>query len=259
MKRTICTVLSLILTVLSLASCTMDDVEYIKDSAQQQIGEQTDTPTDENTEELSTYEKIVAVAEPTGEHYSLERLNQKEIFSDFSPENLEQIMAGFDVIIDNNQTILLPRSVFVTQLFSRERIEYNYGPEIIFVDTDIQREVLKYAMFASVYIQNFPENTFPSVPIAVRMSMSYDPPFDIIVSFAEEQEYEEAKGYKDINGNPVKVRLIGDEDYKFSSINIDLRHLTPPKTSAAFPNENLLKDLRAKLDHHKIAVEKGKK
>ena len=259
MKRTICIFLSLILTVLSLASCTMDDVEYIKDSAQQQIGEQTDTPTDENTEELSTYEKIVAVAEPTGEHYSLERLDQKEIFSDFSPENLEQIMAGFDVIIDNNQTILLPRTPFVTQLFSRESVEYNYGPEIIFVDTDIQREVLKYAMLASVYIQNFPENTFPRVPIAVRMSMNSIPPFDIIVSFAEEQEYEEAKGYKDINGNPLKVRLTGDEDYSFSSMNIDLRHLTPSKISVAFSEENLLKDLRSKLDLHKIAVEKGKK
>lgn len=258
MKRTICIVLSLILTVLSLASCTMDDVEYIKDKAQQQIGEQTDTPADDNTKELSTYEKIVAVAEPAGEHYSLERLDQKEIFSDFSPENLEQIMAGFDIIIDNNQTILLPRSPFVTQFFSREKIEYNYGPEIIFVDTDIQREVLKYAMFASVYIQNFPENTFPRVPVEIRMYLNSIPAFNFVVSF-EEPEYEEAKGYKDINGNPVKVRLIGNEDYCFSSMNIDLRRLTPSKSSVVLPAENLLKDLRAKLDHHKIAVEKGKK
>lgn len=254
MKRLFCTVLALLLTVMALVSCTMDDVEYIGEKVQQQMCE----PTDENTAKLSTYEQIVAVAEPVGEHYNLERLNQKEIFSDLSEENLKEIMAGFDVIIDNNQTILLPRSPFVTQLFSRESVEYNYGPEIIFVDTDIQREVLKYAMLASVYIQNFPENTFPRVPFEVRMRMNSIPPFDIIVSFAEEQEYEEAKGYKDINGNPLKVRLIGDEDYSFSSMNIDLHRITPSKTSVAFPNENLLKDLRSKLDLHKIALEKGK-
>jgi hypothetical protein len=237
----------------------MDDVEYFKDSAQQQIGEQTDTPTDENTEELSNYEKIVAVAEPVGEHYTLERLDQKEIFSDFSEENLKEIMKAFDVIIDNNKTILLPRSAFVTQLFSCESVEYNYGPEIIFVDTDIQREVLKYAMLASVYIQNFPENTFPRVPNEMRRYLNSIPPFDIIVSFTEEPEYEEAKGYKDINGNPIKLRLIGDKDYRFSSTNIDLQDLTPSKNSATIHKKNLLEDLRSKLDLHKIAVEKGKK
>ena len=225
MKRTICIVLSLILTVLSLASCTMDDVEYIKNSAQQQIGEQTDTPTDENTKELSNYEKIVAVAEPAGEHYSLERLDQKEIFSDFSEENLKEIMKAFDVIIDKNQVIKMKRSEFIKELFNG-RVQYNYSEEDVFVSTQIDRKLLKYAMYVSVFIENFPDNTCYSVSDAARdyyqrLNIAFHFPYHVMVSFAQDVG-KSLTGIVHIQNGEMVYEAPNEETYGFYSDDIKL-------------------------------------
>lgn len=258
MKRLICIILSLMLTASALVSCTVGDVEYIKETAKEQIGGQTDTTeekkTEENTENLSTYEKIVAVAEPLCEHYTLERLDQREIFSDFSVENLKEIMAGFDVIIEKNSVIKMKRTKFLTDLFHAKNVQFTYSDEHVFADTQMDKRVLKYAMYASVFMENFPDNVNPTFRSAnedkrdVAISSSvvylvYGYSFDLTVWFEPENQEDREKVYKIVDGKMAEVYIMGDI-FGLSSSEILMTRAYRELTTSSIQVHNMLDFLR---------------
>ena len=111
-------------------------------------------------EKLDTVETLSKVATSENGNFSIVKLNQKEIFYDLSAENLANIMTAFDVIIDKNEVIELTDEYFVHYLLYNNDIEHDYPADVITVSTDIDKDILKYAMFTSVFLENFPETVF---------------------------------------------------------------------------------------------------
>ena len=115
---------------------------------------------DATVENLNTIETLTQDATSKDGIYSITKLNQKEIFSDFSTDNLANIMAAFDIIIAKNESIELSDEYFIYYLLYKNGIELDYPIDTITVSTDIDKNLLKYAMFTSVFLENFPENVF---------------------------------------------------------------------------------------------------
>jgi len=131
-------------------------------------------------EDISTFETLSSVITSEDGAYSLSKFNQKEIFADLSRDNLREIFAAFDIVLEKNESIELKDTMYHRALFDEEKIEYTLtddinleyiylcvenGEEIVLnhngrmtVYTNQNPDVLKYAMLSSVYMELFPDN-----------------------------------------------------------------------------------------------------
>ena len=116
------------------------------------------------TVEKSTYDTICELAETKDGVFSVSKLDQKEIFSDISQENLEQIFDAFDVIIDENDIIVLSNEIRpYFFLVDKCAFEYTDDGKCVINTSDIagDRNQIKLAMLLSVYFENFPDTIVP--------------------------------------------------------------------------------------------------
>ena len=84
----------------------------------------------QQTQEKSTFETICELAETKDGVFSISKLNQKEIFSDLSRDNLREVSAAFDVILEKNDTIEIKDTMYHRYLFHKEGIEYTLTDDI---------------------------------------------------------------------------------------------------------------------------------
>jgi len=171
------------------------------------------------TVEKSTYDTICELAETKDGVFSVSKLDQKEIFFDLSQENLNEIFSAFDIILEKNDKVELDGGSFVKDVLrNTEYIEKN---EKIIVSTDADSNKLKYAMFASAFIQNFPDNTRPFYTEEEKRMMSHlIIGSDIIISF----DYKDF-GYKNTHeyfSDKRNTSEIGEKTYRLSSTEIDM-------------------------------------
>lgn len=159
----------------------------------------------------SAFETLSKVAVSENGMYSVSKLNQREIFSDFSSENISHIMAAFDVVISKNDVIELAKEPLICCLFNDNEISYQVDGDKILVNTDVDANLLKYAMYASVYIVNFPETVFRiSDP---RLNRNAFLGTDIEISFDyDKYGYKDAFEYltSDAKRGDKTFRLCGD-------------------------------------------------
>lgn len=128
----------------------------------------------------SAFETLSSVITSENDTFAVARFNQKEIFADLSRDNLREIFAAFDIVIEKNETIEIKDTLYHRTLFDNEGVEYTLtddieleyiyyweenGEEIVLnhdgkmiLSTDQDTDVLKYAMLASVYMELFPDN-----------------------------------------------------------------------------------------------------
>ena len=111
----------------------------------------------------STYYTISELAETKDGVFKLDVLDQKEIFSDISQDNMEQIFEAFDVIIDENDVIVLSNEVGSYFNGDKRAFDYTDDGKCIINTSDIagDRTQIKLAMLLSVYFENFPDNIVP--------------------------------------------------------------------------------------------------
>lgn len=180
---------------------------------------------DAKAEKLDTIETLSKIATSANGNYSVKKLNQKEIFQDLSAENISDIMTAFDVIIRKNDFIELSSEFFVRILFESNDIFYKVTDDKITVSTDVDNNVLKYAMFASVFIENFPENVFRFDD--PRLFSDLGAPigksrYHIAISFDySEKGYDDAFSYLSefYVGN---ITELGDKTYLLSCSEVDM-------------------------------------
>lgn len=171
------------------------------------------------TMEKSAYDTICDLADTRDGVFSVSKLDQKEIFFDLSQENLNDIFSAFDVILEKNDKVELDSCSFVKDVL--RNTEYTEKDGKIIVNTDMDSNKLKYAMFASVFIQNFPDNTRPMYTEEEKRLMNrIIIGNDIIISFDYENfGYKNTDEYiKDKRNTPE----IGENTYRLSSTEIDM-------------------------------------
>lgn len=139
----------------------------------------------ENQENLeavkpATFETLSSVITSENTGFALSTFNQKEIFADLSRDNLREIFAAFDIVLEKNETIELKDTMYHRFLFDNEGIAYTLTDDIdlmyiycceengeetvlnhdgkMILSTDQDSDVLKYAMLSSVYMELFPDN-----------------------------------------------------------------------------------------------------
>lgn len=171
------------------------------------------------TMEKSAYDTICELAETKDGVFSVSKLDQKEIFFDLSQENLNEIFSAFDIILEKNDKVELDGGSFVKDVL--RKTEYIEKDGKIIVSTDADSNKLKYAMFASVFIQNFPDNTRPFYTEEEKRMMSHVIiGSDIIISF----DYKDF-GYKNTDeyfNDKRNTSEIGEKTYRLSSSEIDM-------------------------------------
>lgn len=234
MKKLIVSIISIVLvaSLLSVAIFAINSIGSPKDIT-----------------ELSEMEQLLASTKGENGHFTTASLSYKEVFSDFSPENLDAIMAAFDKIIDENETVDIACTITTYMIFLAYEMEMpeelaklnpdpRYGvytehdtkyAEIAEVSTDglstdMQRNALKYAMLISVYVICFPENTCYYAPYEMKDSIvqcAYSMNCDIVVSFDyADYGYGDALTYhRDARAKKVEF---GRNTYTFSAREIDV-------------------------------------
>lgn len=131
-------------------------------------------------EKIPTYKTLSSVISSENDTFDLSFFTQKEIFADLSRDNLREIFAAFDIVLEKNETIELKDTMYHRFLFDNEGIEYTLTNDVdlmyiyigskngeetvlnhdgkIILSTDQDSDVLKYAMLTSVYMELFPDN-----------------------------------------------------------------------------------------------------
>ena len=173
------------------------------------------------TVEKSTYDTICELAETKDGVFSTEKLDQKEIFFDLSQENLNEIFSAFDVILEENETVELYYDEFVKLTLEKYEADYTLNNRKIIVKTDVNTNVLKYVMFASVYLENFPEYVAYVQNEEERMYTNFAAVYDFVVSFDYEKNgYDNATEYYRANRSDTKS--LSDKTYMFKAYEIDV-------------------------------------
>lgn len=173
------------------------------------------------TVEKSTYDTICKLAETKDGVFSTEKLDQKEIFFDLSQENLNEIFSAFDVILAENETVELYYDEFVKLTLEKYKADYTLNNGKIIVKTDVNTNALKYVMFASVYLENFPEYIAYVQNEEERMYTNFAAVYDFVVSFDYEKNgYDNATEYYRANRSDTKS--LSDKTYMFKAYEIDV-------------------------------------
>ena len=139
-------------------------------------------PSQENIQAVkpATFETLSSLISTEKDGFVLSTFNQKEIFADLSRDNLREIFAAFDIVLEKNETIELKDTLYHRSLFDNEEIKYTLTNDVnlfhiyvgeengvekvlnhdgrMTVSTDQNPDVLKYAMLTSVYMELFPDN-----------------------------------------------------------------------------------------------------
>ena len=173
------------------------------------------------TVEKSTYDTICELAETKDGVFSVSKLDQNEIFFDLSQENLNDIFSAFDVILEENDTVELYYDEFVKLTLEKYEADYTLNNRKIIVKTDVNTNVLKYVMFASVYLENFPEYVAYVQNEEERMYTNFAAVYDFVVSFDYEKNgYDNATEYYRANRSDTKS--LSDKTYMFKAYEIDV-------------------------------------
>ena len=208
----------------------------------------------ENTSLLSTYDAIVAVADSQDGIYTFENLDQKEIFSDLSEENLIQIFDAFDIILANNEALELYEDDFIRIILNSYKIDYTVENGKIITSTAGDANALKYVMFVTVYLENFEDNLcYVQAPEKRRFMNLKD--YDIIISFDyDKYGYDNATEYYDeyFYPNRFEKEMLGSKTYRFAGRDIDLYVIKDNDYEA--PSDNLLSMLYPYETHRQNAM-----
>jgi hypothetical protein len=185
-------------------------------------------------EPASAFEAICAVAKSENGSFSVSVLDQRDIFTDLSDENLKQIFEAFDVILAENETLELVNVRFIRDVVLGMNYTNEDGRIIVSTDEDSNR--LKYALFVAVYIENFPEFTAPVFSEEDHMLMNRITTDEILISF----DYTE-HGYDDISDYFNDMRHseeMGEQTYVLAPFDIDMWQVKGNEYGD--PNENML-------------------
>ena len=173
------------------------------------------------TMEKSAYDTICDLADTRDGVFSVSKLDQKEIFFDLSQENLNEIFSAFDVILEENDTVELYYDEFVKLTLEKYEADYTLNNRKIIVKNDVNTNVLKYVMFASVYLENFPEYVAYVQNEEDRMYTNFAAVYDFVVSFDYEKNgYDNATEYYRANRSDTKS--LSDKTYMFKAYEIDV-------------------------------------
>jgi len=173
------------------------------------------------TMEKSAYDTICDLADTGDGVFSVSKLDQKEIFFDLSQENLNEIFSAFDIILEKNETVELYYDEFVKLTLEKYKADYTLNNGKIIVKTDVNTNALKYVMFASVYLENFPEYVAYVQNEEERMYTNFAAVYDFVVSFDYEKNgYDNATEYYRANRSDTKS--LSDKTYMFKAYEIDV-------------------------------------
>ena len=162
------------------------------------------------TEKKSTFDIISELAETEDKTFTVSKYNQREIFSDVSAENLDQIFQALEIVISKNESLEFSNDLFFVQLFVRAGVEYEvtplyvigddgypdevYGGGKVTVSTDQDPTVLKYAMLARIYLENFPDAAMFAISTRDAACLNWTTPDQNIILFFDYAEH----GYKNV-------------------------------------------------------------
>ena len=157
---------------------------------------------DNSTLKPSTYEILSQIAETEDNTFTVSKYNQREIFSDLSSENLDQIFQALEIVISKNDVLEFSNELFFVQLFAGARAEYEetnlyvmgedgrpdevYGGGKVTVSTNQDPTTLKYAMLAKIYLENFPDAAMFGISTYDARCVNWQEPNQDIVLFHTE-------------------------------------------------------------------------
>jgi hypothetical protein len=196
---------------------------------------------DNATLKRSTYEILSEIAETEDNTFTVSKYNQREIFSDFSPENLDQIFQAFDIVISKNDVLSFEDSYFFRYALAANsgmtHDDYYVENGKMIVSTKINPTNLKYAMLATVYLENFSDyvSISPSDEFIERCNYNVEP--ILAVSFIDYEKYgfESIDGYREAR-NAGEIKFDESALFVMRSFDIDIYNYALVKADAKTPN-----------------------